>query len=108
MIEQIKKIVEGLNIAEKERLKADGYTNQCFFNEDGSLTDCYKWTLKEKKKYFYFDCGTSGAFMVDKGTGLVFGIKGYGVAHKNKVYGNVKNFDGDFVAFGKMLHNKRF
>jgi hypothetical protein len=105
---EIKKIVEGLNIAEKERLKAEGYTNQCFFNEDGGLTDCYLWTLKEKKKYFYFDCGSSGVFMVDKEDGLIFGIKGYGTPNKRKVFGCVFDLKVDLVEFGRYLHKKRF
>ena len=52
--------VEALNIFEAVRLREDGYTNECFFNPDGSLTDSYKVTFKEKPKYFYINFGTSG------------------------------------------------
>ncbi len=85
--------VEKLNYYEGERLRQEGYTNECFFNSDGSLTEQQKITLKEKKKYFYIDFGTSGAFMVSKEiikgypAGSVFNIKGYGTPNFSKYYG---------------------
>ena len=40
--------------------------------------------------------GTSGAFMVELETGIVYGIKGYGQVDKKKISGNINdpNFNG--------------
>jgi len=51
----------------------------------------YAKTVKEKSKYFYLDEGTSGAFVVEKLTGDVYCIKGYGVPNRKKVCGNIHN-----------------
>jgi len=101
-------VVTKLNYYESERLRKEGYTNECFFNSDGSLTDQHKITLKEKKKYFYIDFGTSGAFMVAKEeikgypVASVFNIKGYGTPNFNKYYGEV------FLINVELLHSLRF
>lgn len=100
--------VEKLNFYESERLKAEGYTNECFFNSDGSLTNEYTIKLIEKQKYFYLNFGTSGAFMVSKENikgfpvGSVFNIKGYGTPNFNKWYGVI--FELDI----KKLHSLRW
>ena len=105
--QEIKQLIEGLNFSEVERLKAEGYLNECFFNASGTLTEAYTWEAKEKKKYIYLDVGGSGAFMIEIETGLIFGIKGYGSPNKLKCYGSV--FDMlDLFKFGKFLHSKRF
>jgi len=101
-------VIEKLNFYESERLRSEGYTNECFFNSDGSLTEQQKITLKEKQKYFYIDFGTSGAFMVSKveikgyPVGSVFNIKGYGTPNFKKYYGLIFNL------LPKTLHNLRF
>ena len=96
MINKIKEIIEDLNRAEKERLIKDGFTNSAFFDEKGELTQEHKWYFKEKRKYFYLDCGSSGAFLVDR-EGEIFNIKSYGTADKNKKLkadlGNINNVD---------------
>lgn len=106
MINKILEILKGLNQFEKEHLLYQGFNNNCFFNEDGTLTEGYKWTYSEKKNYFYLDCGTSGAFMVNKEDGEIFNIKGYGKIDKNKKLkadlGNLDNVDV------KVLHTKRY
>ena len=101
-------VVDKLNYYESERLKQDGYTNECFFNVDGSLTESYKIVLMEKAKYFYINFGTSGAFMVAKENikgyplGSVFNIKAYGTPNFNKWYGEV------FILNIELLHKLRF
>lgn len=106
MEEKIKEIVEGLNEYEKEKLKAEGYTNTAFFNQDGTLTEHYKWYSKDGKKYIKLDCGGSGAFMVEKETGEIFNIKAYGQIDKNKKLkadiGNIYSVDV------RVLHSKRY
>ena len=105
---KIEEITAGLNVCGAERLKQNGYTNECFFNSDGSLTEQQKITLKEKQKYFYIDFGTSGAFMVAKEeikgypVGSVFNIKAYGTPNHKKHYGTIFNL------LPKTLHSLRF
>ena len=40
-------------------------------------------------KYIRLDSGTSGAFMVETATGIVYEIKGYGVPNKRKIVGEM-------------------
>ncbi len=53
-------------------------------------------------KYTKVDVGTSGKYMVANATGAIYGIKGYGVAHKGYVYGTLDTVDawywGGYVA----------
>jgi len=50
-------------------------------------------------KYARLDVGGSGAFMVEIATGIVYGIKGYGVVDKKKISGNIFNplFNGSVL-----------
>jgi len=104
MINKIKEVVEKLNVFEAERLRSEGFTNECFFKPDGSLTDPQKVTFKEKKKYFYIDFGTSGAFMIDKETGLIYNIKAYGQINKSKCLGYIQSINDSSII---NLHSKR-
>jgi len=88
-IEIIKNIIKELNKQEAERLKAQGYTNECFFKPNGELQEGYKYHLLEKKNYFYIDKGTSGFLMIDKKTFYVYTIKAYG--QKNRVLGTIQD-----------------
>ena len=60
-------------------------------------------------KYARFDVGGSGAWMMDINTGVVYGIKGYGVVDKKKIVGNVNDptFDG-VVLFRDRFRRGRF
>lgn len=121
MMEKIKEVVKGLNICECERLKEQGFTNECFFNNgvwtSENLTEEYTFKILEKKKYFYINCGSCGVFMVEKDTGEIYNIKGYGTADKNKKIkadlGNIKDYvfeDNNFLNIEKIkfLHSKRW
>jgi len=55
-------------------------------------------------KYIRLDVGGSGAFMLDSHTGLIYGIKAYGVPDKKKIAGDVS--DPNFT--GASLHPLRF
>ena len=46
-------------------------------------------------KYVKVDVGSSGKFMVDD-SGDIYGIKGYGVIHRDKHYGNLDTIDHYF------------
>jgi len=93
----INEIIKGLNEAEKLRLKQEGFTNNAFFDSEGNLTEGYKWHLKEGKKFYKLDCGSSGYFMIEIATGEIFNIKAYGVPDYNKKLkanlGNIKDYD---------------
>ena len=62
-----------------------------------------KVTVKKGKKYTKLDVGNSGKYMVENTSGVVYGIKGYGVVHKGHCYGSLDTIDeyfwGGFVAF---------
>ena len=55
-------------------------------------------TVKEKKKYFYMDEGTSGAYLVDKVSGNVYHIKScYGVPNPKKCLGHFESVTGEML-----------
>ena len=105
MKDKIIEVVKDLNKLEKERLKAEGCVNSAFFKDENSLTKSYEITLKEKKNYFYIDFGSRGAFMIDKITGLIYNIKGYGKINKNKCLGYIQSVNENNI---KVLHSKRY
>lgn len=53
----------------------------------------YLKTAKSGRKYIYLDDGTSGALLVDRATGIVYTIKGYGV--KNRPIGTLDELIAD-------------
>lgn len=94
--EVISVFVEELNNSQKERFKAQGYTNECFFKGE-DLQEQHKFNIKEKIKYIYIDCGNSGYFMIVKETMEIFGIKAYGTINKVRYYGKIGEVKGDDV-----------
>lgn len=67
------------------------------WHENGRLFWNYEWldydhnerkSIKDRRKYVALDCGTSGAFLVEKATGLVWSIKAYGVP--NRIVGTLE------------------
>lgn len=49
----------------------------------------YAKIARDRHKYIAFDDGTSGRFLLDKSTSLVWGIKAYGVRHPGKRIGHI-------------------
>lgn len=45
--------------------------------------------IKPGRKYTKIDVYTSGKYMVENATGIIYGIKGYGKVHKGHVYGTL-------------------
>ena len=63
-------------------------------------------TLKDGRKYWKIDIGTSGAWMVEKATGEIYNIKAYGVVDRNKkVKSDIGNLD---TVDPKIMHAKRY
>jgi hypothetical protein len=66
-----------------------------------------QWSIKkEGKKFAYLDKGTSGVFLIERATGELYNIKGYGVPDYNKKQkadiGNLATVDV------QVLHTKQY
>ncbi len=46
-------------------------------------------TAKDRRKYIALDCDHSGAYLLDKTTGLIWHIKAYGVPNKRHPLGHI-------------------
>lgn len=46
-------------------------------------------TIKPGRKYTKVDVGTSGKYMVENSTSIIYGIKAYGVIHRGHWYGTL-------------------
>ena len=90
IITALEKITEQLNVIEKRKHAEKGFTHPADF-----------WHSKERNKYIAMDCGNSGAFLVEKPTGEIYNIMGYGQADKNKKIkadlGNITTVDPEFL-----------
>ena len=64
----------------------------------------YGKKYKVGSKYVSLETGTSGAFLVDIGTGIVYEIKAYGVANKRKIVGEAWKE----TFHGAQLHDCRY
>ena len=88
-------LADALCVLEQERITAMGYKHPP-----------ERWHVKERTKFFALDCGGSGAFLIEKATGELYNIKGYGVADYNKKkkadLGNIATVDA------MVLHGKRW
>ena len=51
-------------------------------------------TVTVRRKYIAIDAGTSGAFLVDRETGLVYPVKAYGVPNKRRPIGHIDSVSG--------------
>jgi hypothetical protein len=54
----------------------------------------YRVSVKPGRVYTKVDFGDSGALMIEKATGAIFGIKGYGQVHKGHRYGTLDDVSG--------------
>ena len=57
------------------------------------------------KKFDRVDVGGSGKYMVDMETGVIYGVKGYGVAHRGHVFGTLDTI-ADWIWSGYRAHHK--
>jgi len=95
----IQELVDGLNEIESARPYA------LHMKSMGGWWD--QWHIKkEGRKFIYLNCGSSGAFLIEKATGELYNIKGYGVPDYNKKQkadiGNLETVDP------AILHTKRY
>jgi len=75
----------------KAAYAARGYTDMDIHYKSGIET-----RIKEGKKYDKVDVGSSGKFMIEKDTGDIYGIKGYGVIHRGHRYGSLDTIEDYF------------
>jgi hypothetical protein len=71
-----------ITIQGQQRLKLDGLG--CQGNLDGAIAN-----VKEGKKYTKIDVGHSGRYMIENSTGIIYGVKGYGIINRVRNYGTV-------------------
>jgi hypothetical protein len=62
-------------------------------------------TVTPAKKYTRVDVGSSGKYMVENDTEIIYGIKAYGVIHRGHSYGTLDTINdwkwGDYIAHRK-------
>ena len=90
----LKRVLDGLNEAEVKYREEMEY-----------LPKENTWHSVERKKFIAIDCDTSGAFLIEKSTGDIFNIKGYGKPDRNKkVKADLGNI---FTVNPSFLHARR-
>lgn len=82
--EHAARLLAETDLADAKRWTEEGYTH--------ARDTC---SLHERRDFFALDIGTSGAFMIRKADGAVFGIKGYGTPDYRKGIGFAPELDGD-------------
>lgn len=100
---QLKRALDQWHEAHRAQFVRDGYTN---------LLPTFD-TQEEKHahigdKYIRLDVGTSGAWMLEASTGIIYGIKGYGQVDKKKIAGNINDpsFDGAILFRDRFRHGR--
>src|ERR1035437_6757293 len=61
--------------------------------------------IVERKKFNAIDIGHSGAWLVDKATGEIYNISGYGRPDYNKKKADIGNI---FTVAARVMHGKRY
>ena len=97
MMQEIDRLIGELEAVERGRIARE-YPALSDTMTPEAWTMNYKPTAKVKSLYVNIDIGDSGAWMVEKSTGNVFGIRGYGVADRRKYCGRIENIDGVLLA----------
>ena len=86
-MELVNELAEQIKVEHREGLARRKYFSQI----EGYVT-----TVKDGAKYVKIDrgpsCNMSGFLMIEKSTGLIYGIKAYGQVHKGHCYGNLENY----------------
>jgi hypothetical protein len=80
--EKLMALAQKVEAQQLDRLKRDGL--DCEANRIGSMT-----RIKIGKKYDKIDVGSSGKLMIERSTGEIFGIRGYGRIHRGHCYGTL-------------------
>lgn len=103
MLANLKTAMDAWHEAHREDFVKSGYTN---------LLDTFD-TQEEKHahigdRYVRLDVGSSGAWMLEAATGIIYGIQGYGKVDKKKIAGIIgATFDGR-ILFRDRFRRGRF
>ena len=75
------------------------------FPNESLATPASRTKVIPGQKYVKVDVGSSGKYMIELSTGIIYGIKGYGVIHKGHSYGTLDTINdyywGEYTAFKK-------
>ena len=82
-IQDFAKLLQEERIAELHRQEVGCQAN---------IDNC-KVVIVDGRRYAKVNIGRSGAFMVDKSTLEIFGIRGYGTINRKKAYGSLETID---------------
>jgi len=89
-----------VELLEEQQLQRIIKTCDCEANRKNCKTHCHMG-----KKFARVDIGGSGRYMVELETGIIYGIKAYGVIHRGHIYGTldtIHDWDwSDHTAFRK-------
>ena len=88
--ETLKALRENVQAAADTMLRATGFASLVG-------TQGYGVTLKERAKFWAVDIGSSGAWMVRKSDGAIFGIKAYGTPHYGRAIGYLGEVSGTTI-----------
>jgi len=82
--EKMERLAEKMETQKREQMTADypNYPKNCLDQDCAAI-------IRPGKKWDKIDLGQSGKLMVDRDTGEIFGIKGYGVVHKGHPFGTL-------------------
>ena len=99
-VEEVAGLIE---LARQAEFKAQGYGDHLVYGEREKVT------VTARKKYFAIDIALGGAFLVEKATGEIFNIQGYGKPDKNKKKkADLGNITDDREDIGGFLYVRRY
>jgi hypothetical protein len=90
-----------IEAARKEQLEYFAFLVECHqqhalvcrdLNCQANMSHC-KTVIRPGKKFIKVDVGTSGKYMIEIGTWIIYGIKAYGVVHRGHSYGTLDTVD---------------
>lgn len=101
--ERLDLILSQWHEAHRASFVRDGFTNLL-----ASFDEREQKHTHEGGKYIRLDVGSSGAWMLEISTGIIYGIKGYGVPNKVKIAGDLNDlqFDGAVLFRDRFRHGR--
>lgn len=101
--ERIMQILDQWHEAHRQDFVRRGYTNLL-----ASFDTQEQKHAHVGAKYIRLDVGTSGAWMLEIATGLIYNIKGYGRVDKKKIAGDINDpaFDGTILFRDRFRHGR--
>lgn len=103
MVQRLAQVLSQWHEAHRAEFVARGYTNLM-----ASFDTQEQKHMHVGDKYVRLDVGGSGAWMLDVATGIIYGIKGYGVPNKTKIAGDINDpaFDGAVLLWDRFRRGR--